>query len=285
MNKQVPTQCLPWPTLGIRRVSVNSFGFGGTNSHVILDDAYNFLRLHDLVGHHCTLEVPPTLSNGFHSHADGPLKGTYAAIPNGISNGLHYKTNGTMNESENVSKINMLNGVYNSGDHAVHHHEHAGVCGPRPRLLVWSAADAGALARMLEAHEQYYHTQIAGNGLKIYQFAYTLAARRSRLHWRSFSVISEQHNITQESAPRGDGLDPKFLSATKPVRMSNENIKLAFVFSGQGAQHRNMGIGLCIYPVFRDSMARSDEILSELGCQWSIFGMTLFRQQLCPRRT
>ncbi|TGJ84019.1 hypothetical protein E0Z10_g4733 [Xylaria hypoxylon] len=37
----VPTSLIPWPSLakgGRRRASVNSFGFGGTNAHVILED-------------------------------------------------------------------------------------------------------------------------------------------------------------------------------------------------------------------------------------------------------
>lgn len=37
---RVPTQLQPWPTLppnSVRRASVNSFGFGGTNSHVIIE--------------------------------------------------------------------------------------------------------------------------------------------------------------------------------------------------------------------------------------------------------
>lgn len=37
---QIPTQLLPWPDLpagSVRRASVNSFGFGGTNAHVIIE--------------------------------------------------------------------------------------------------------------------------------------------------------------------------------------------------------------------------------------------------------
>ncbi|KAI0857122.1 hypothetical protein F4860DRAFT_367760 [Xylaria cubensis] len=54
LNVQISTQCVPWPTSGLRRVSVNSFGFGGSNSHVVLDDAYHYLRSRKLDGHHQT---------------------------------------------------------------------------------------------------------------------------------------------------------------------------------------------------------------------------------------
>lgn len=42
-NIHIPTELTPWPTTGLRRASVNSFGYGGTNSHVILDDAFHYL--------------------------------------------------------------------------------------------------------------------------------------------------------------------------------------------------------------------------------------------------
>ncbi|EAW07064.1 putative polyketide synthase [Aspergillus clavatus NRRL 1] len=61
LNLRFPEESVPWPTAGLRRASINSFGFGGTNSHAILDDAYNYLRMHDLQGNHQTAERPPTL--------------------------------------------------------------------------------------------------------------------------------------------------------------------------------------------------------------------------------
>ncbi|RSM05543.1 hypothetical protein CDV31_009534 [Fusarium ambrosium] len=55
-NITVPTQEVPWPSPGLRRASVNSFGFGGSNTHVILEDALHHLRERDLPGRHCTTD-------------------------------------------------------------------------------------------------------------------------------------------------------------------------------------------------------------------------------------
>ncbi|CRG83761.1 Lovastatin nonaketide synthase [Talaromyces islandicus] len=62
----------PWPTSGLRRASINSFGFGGSNAHIVLDDAFNFLKQHGLSGNHATVELPPPTStlpvNGMEAH-------------------------------------------------------------------------------------------------------------------------------------------------------------------------------------------------------------------------
>ncbi|EHA24700.1 hypothetical protein ASPNIDRAFT_210217 [Aspergillus niger ATCC 1015] len=61
-NLKFPTKPLPWPTDGLRRASVNAFGYGGSNAHAVLDDAYNYLREHGLEAHHITVKRPPTLA-------------------------------------------------------------------------------------------------------------------------------------------------------------------------------------------------------------------------------
>lgn len=47
---------MPWPLDGPRRVSVNCFGFGGTNAHVVLDEAPAYLAVRGLAGHHSSVD-------------------------------------------------------------------------------------------------------------------------------------------------------------------------------------------------------------------------------------
>ena len=69
-NVTVPTELMPWPTNGLRRISVNSFGYGGSNGHVVLDDAYHYLTARRLA---------------INGHASNGVNGTngVAAITNG----------------------------------------------------------------------------------------------------------------------------------------------------------------------------------------------------------
>lgn len=55
-----PTTALPWPETktGLRRVSINSFGVSGTNAHIVIDDAYHFLKEHGYDAPHRTVDVP-----------------------------------------------------------------------------------------------------------------------------------------------------------------------------------------------------------------------------------
>ena len=51
-----PSSCIPWPSSrsGIRRASINCFGYGGSNCHLIVDDALSFLNRRGLQGQHQT---------------------------------------------------------------------------------------------------------------------------------------------------------------------------------------------------------------------------------------
>ena len=62
-NLGFPLHPIPWPSDSLRRASVSSFGFGGANAHVVLDDAFNFLRSRNLDGVHNSRQSPPNLTD------------------------------------------------------------------------------------------------------------------------------------------------------------------------------------------------------------------------------
>ncbi|KAK7700142.1 Type I Iterative PKS [Diaporthe eres] len=75
---QVPTAVMPWPNEGPRRISVNSFGYGGANAHVILDDACSYLDQSRLSGNHAT---KPSQSNGVSKTWDKPSSSLCRVFP------------------------------------------------------------------------------------------------------------------------------------------------------------------------------------------------------------
>ena len=48
MKLRVVTETTPWPSLPLRRASVNSFGYGGSNAHVVVDSSSTLPRTSNL---------------------------------------------------------------------------------------------------------------------------------------------------------------------------------------------------------------------------------------------
>ncbi|KAI1499235.1 hypothetical protein F5X99DRAFT_390720 [Biscogniauxia marginata] len=263
----VPVESISWPSDGLRRISVNSFGFGGTNTHVVLDDAYHYLQDKGVAGNHSTVKsaaknhIPTTNgsvhTNGTSHYANGigtngikisDATNGYAVNGTNGNSGIHY-SNG-INGTDGIRRLNVAK---NNGVNVSHHST------KRCRLLVWSAADEKALERTIQGHKTYYKQHIMGNIENVDRLSYTLAARRSRMLWRTFAVIDEESH--------SKGVE---LSTAKLIRTSAE-AALAFVFTGQGAQYADMGVELLQYPVFHRTLQQIDEVYSSLGCEWSIF--------------
>ena len=47
-DMRVPTQSVAWPENQVRRVSINNFGFGGSNAHIVLEQAPDLADLEDI---------------------------------------------------------------------------------------------------------------------------------------------------------------------------------------------------------------------------------------------
>lgn len=258
-NIVVPKDCVPWPAPGQRRLSVNSFGFGGTNSHVILDDAYHYLLERGLEGNHCTSASPVTVHNG-----DGGTPRPAAKV-----NGAHVKgatllvtdTNSIPDGGER--QMNGFAPQLLAPDTHLSSNGHGDGSPERSsKLLVFSALDEKSLKRTLDQYQTFYTHQVQPFPGKIPRLAYTLAARRSRMLWRSFAIAEDASDS---------------LSAAKSVRASAE-VGMAFVFTGQGAQYVNMGAGLMQYPVYKQALEKVDAEYKRLGCAWSLFGKYPFLQ-------
>ncbi|TRX97451.1 hypothetical protein FHL15_001729 [Xylaria flabelliformis] len=210
LNIKFPSQCLPWPTDGLRRASVASFGFGGSNAHAILDDAVNYMKLR----------------------------------------GLRTNENGTLSDSrfERLTTTPTLKSGLDSD------------IGYAGRLLVLSAVDEGGIARLASAYQSYFHDNSKEEKGKVSldDFAYTLA-RRSNMPWKSFALISSEKEVQNLTS-----------LLSKPILSDGQEASIAFVFTGQGAQYRNMGLRLLAHPRFRASIDSFDKQLHELGSTWSV---------------
>ncbi|WYZ36704.1 hypothetical protein EsH8_II_000210 [Colletotrichum jinshuiense] len=215
-NVKIPTTLTVWPHSGPRRASINSFGFGGANAHVIVEDAASYLFRHGLPGRHTTTPQP--------------------RLPQPLSS--RASNNGS--ETETTSSI--------TGD------------GPTPKIFVLSSNDQEGVKRNVERMIPYLDTKDLAKSSFMTELGYTLFSKRTALPWKSFAIASDVTSLRQnlENIPA-------------VVRSSNSSVpRVAFVFTGQGAQYFKMGKGLSVYKAFRDSMLRSESILKSLGCSWTL---------------
>ncbi|KAK1140308.1 Type I Iterative Polyketide synthase (PKS) [Aspergillus melleus] len=169
-----PTKALPWPSDGVRRASVNAFGYGGSNAHAVLDDAYNYLRERGLEGNHVTVKTPPTL--------------------------------------EAVSSSDALSAVENNGD--PHNGTSDRAVPRAPFLFVLSASDSGGVDRLRTAYEEWLEAVPGTVGSEeLRDLAYTLSNRRSRLPWKSFALADSpgdlRGKLTTMSKPIRSSTIPK----------------------------------------------------------------------------
>ena len=220
-NVKVVTEMTPWPSSKLRRVSVNSFGFGGANGHVILDHP-------DIVAMEMAQRgilrpaSPATHRSLLHLDPDTGL----ATPP------LSARSDASVPEEKQYPQTRRLT------------------------LLPFSAHDREALIANVSA------LSISIASLPLADVAYTLAKHRSRLLYKTFAVV--------ESASPADGISSPPTNIGKSA--STQQAKIGFVFTGQGAQWKEMGRTLFEYPVFAASVRAMDRVLSGLSTPptWSL---------------
>lgn len=263
-NLKFPITATPWPSKGLRRASINSFGYGGSNAHVIMDDAYNYLSMHGLIGKHRTSKTP---CEEF-LHSLKPQNGcTDAQVmkneTNGFANSDHEPMNGI-----SALPINCMNGHTNGTNghtkgSSPAHSSSAAVSVSKPRVFVFSAFDEGGIERVTKLYHDHLlakSSKVTDEDVYLDDLSYTLANKRHNFTWRSSVVATSLTSLVEV-------LDHPL----KSIR-SNPNPRLAFIFTGQGAQWYAMGRELLMYSVFQESLHAASDYIQELGCPWSLMG-------------
>lgn len=260
-NVCVPTVLTSWPTDGVRRISVNSFGYGGANAHAVLEDAHHYLKTR----YH---ETSRNFSNGVIG-SDGFNK----------TNGYHStnETNGTNGVNGTMDGSNGANGSSNKANGSMAKtiapmaHSHMQM----PRLYVWSAQDKDGLKRIecrladyIENIKSEHQSRSPHDRHKRQKFmaelAYTLGERRSHLQWKTYGIASSPQDLIDTLTTSND-------ESRAPGVKSSRIPRVGFVFTGQGAQWPRMGAELMAYKVFRDSIEAADVYLQRsCGCPWSV---------------
>ncbi|KAH6662132.1 thiolase-like protein [Halenospora varia] len=194
---EIPTSPIRWPA-GLRRASINNFGYGGANAHVVIDDAYHYLKDRNLKAKHNTIAE-------------------------------EFSTN-DMNDANGFIGTNGVNGT--NGTNGVNGNSHNGLAkitkGPTSRIFLLSSHGEIGIPRLSESLQSYLD-EMEGNNLSaeeqscfLHRLAYTLSEKRSSFPWKTYTVASTIEELRQ-------ALDDARIRA---IRTPPKARMLTFIFTG-----------------------------------------------------
>ncbi|MCJ1468406.1 hypothetical protein MMC07_007034 [Pseudocyphellaria aurata] len=252
-NLKVATKLEKWPR-ALRRGSINSFGYGGANGHIILESADSYLHQDHLLNLTIGERTNRVHANGVHAN-DVYTNGVHT---NGVNaNGVH--TNGAHTNGTHTNGVHTnctpTNGVQTNDIHA------NGISRPEgDELLVLpvSAASTNSLKTLVQKISQ---TVSECDGMETLQsIAHTLSKGRDHLRYRNFLLASYDEptgkfTATAEEAANSAIIDP---------------LPFGFVFTGQGAQYAGMAKELLSQSQhFRNTIHDLDNVLQTLPAPYT----------------
>ncbi|KAH7305246.1 hypothetical protein B0I35DRAFT_362380 [Stachybotrys elegans] len=230
LGLRVPLETTPWRS-PIRRASVNCFGYGGTNAHVVVEDAASYLKSAGLKGHHNTvgLDSGPT-----HSASTGSSDSGVLVAPS--------------SPTSSFATMSSLSYAWK----------------PRPRLFVFSAHEESALLALREKYASYLRSATETSATDPHfldRIAFSLFKRRSVLPWKGYAVASSFDTAPDEFESR----------VAVPVRSTGApRIGFVFTGQGaQWAGMGKELISHPVFE--QSVTAANDYLQTKLDCKWSVW--------------
>ncbi|KIH89316.1 polyketide synthase [Sporothrix brasiliensis 5110] len=283
-------------TPAVLRASINGFGYGGTNAHVIVESAADFLRARGIDGGRyafshgrpATRHLPDPLVHD-HDHGHGHEHDRHSALdvpadapdaPDAPSRSPSPSPTPSSPDSDGTPPT--TNGAV-SPTSETHKPDDAAL--PVPQLFVLSAHDAAAGKAQAAQLADYLASEstaavAAADPRLLSDLAYTLSTRRSALPWKAAVAAA---SASQLAAALRDSSLRFHHTPTAPAQAAP---RVGFVFTGQGAQWFAMGRELAATSaVFRASLDRSAAILasSTMQADWSLHDELLRRDAATTR--
>lgn len=229
----MPTQLEPWLARdGVRRASINNFGYGGSNAHVIMEDYQSFLASSG------SSQAPA-------EHAGSATNGHGTVAVNGSTNGV---ANGQTNGHANGHSRRSSDAAFLS----------------RSRVFVLSAKDERATSAMASNLKKYLlGVETNNEHAFLDNLAYTLGHRRSVFPWMS-TFAGDSIASLVKAIESGKAKPAK--TPSSPPR-----IGFVYTGQGAQwwAMGREL---IDVYPVFKATLLDCGAELKKLGAEWNIIG-------------
>ncbi|KAL9616313.1 MAG: hypothetical protein Q9160_008808 [Pyrenula sp. 1 TL-2023] len=259
---KVPTTTEKWENgaQNTLRISINSFGYGGTNAHAVLESARGYPQSRGLTRHYSNSVANPSPSS------DG---GSMARSHQDEIQTAGSKQNAPFNSGiRGSSPKPIAKGVANSFSVNGHDHDHGDVSKVHDtrssaRVFLLSAFDEASGDVQAKNLKRFLQDRLSSfdSGF-LDDLTYTLVNRRTRLGWRAAVCANSAADLIE-----------KLGEPSLQFRKSIVKPELGFAFTGQGAQWFAMGRELiATYPIFAKSLTKAGTCLKAIGSDWDLLG-------------